>query len=116
MPSRSRKKLVAEPRWPSAYGVHSAPYSLGHEAGAAVVALLAQRQDHVTCSVEWYRGFCQGCGSTPEPKVEAYIAREALAAKHGLDRVAIILAGLEAMTEDVQQVLGKDSPGKARKP
>ena len=98
MPKRTRKRLDAEFHSPSAHGVHSAPYSLGYDAGAAITALLSQRLDHVTCSVEWYRGFCRGCGSTPDSMVEAHIAREALAVKHGLERVAIILAGLEETT------------------
>jgi len=95
MPKRTRKRLEAEFHSPSAHGAHSAPYSLGYDAGAAITNLLSQRLDHVTCSVEWYRGFCQGCGSTPDSKVEAHIAREALAVKHGLERVAIILAGID---------------------
>ena len=98
MAKRTRKRLEAEVHSPSAHGVHSAPYSLGYDAGAAITALLGQRLDHVTCSVEWYRGFCQGCGSTPDSKVEAHIAREALAVTHGLERVATMLAGIEETT------------------
>ncbi len=114
MPStRKRKGLVAEPHHPSAHGVPSAPYSLGRDAGAALTALYGRRQDHVTCAIEWYRGFCEGCGSTADPKVEANIAREALALKHGLDRAAIIIAGLDAMTADAEEVLSADRKAKS---
>lgn len=100
---RTKKRLVA--------AVHSTAYGLGHDAGIAMTTLLGHRQDHVTCSIEWYRGFCAGCGSTPEPKVEAYIAREALAVKHGLDRVAIILAGIEdTMNVDMLKLVTDDLP------
>ena len=106
---RAKKRLVPEPHWPSAHAVHTTAYGLGHDAGAAMTALLAQRQDHLTCSVEWYRGFCQGCGAIPDPKVEANIAREALTLRRGLDRVAILLAGIDHGIEGVEEVIGKGS-------
>lgn len=108
MPSRSRKRLVAEPHHPSAHGVQTPAYSLGHDAGAALTALYGRRQDHVTCAIEWYRGFCEGCGARPDSAVEANIVREALALRHGLDRASIIIAGLDAMTADAEAVLGVD--------
>ena len=116
MPSRSRKRLVAEHPWPSAHGVHAPAYSLGHDAGAAITQLMSQRQDRVTCSVEWYRGFCQGCNSKPDPKVEAYIAREALAATLGLPIVSIIQAGLDNLIEGLEEVLGKGEQPKVPQP
>ncbi len=112
MPSRSRKRLVAEPHWPSAHGVQTPAHSLGHDAGAAITQLMAQRQDRITCAVEWYRGFCQGCNSKPDPKVEAYIAREALADTLGLPIVSIIQAGLDNLIEGVEKVLGTDDQPK----
>lgn len=87
---RAKKRLAAEPHWPSAHGVHSTAYGLGHDAGAAITQLMTQRQDRVTCAVEWYRGFCAGCNSMPDPKVEAYIAREALAETLGLPVVSVL--------------------------
>jgi hypothetical protein len=110
--TRKRKGLVAELHHPSAHGVHSAPYSLGRDAGAALTAMYGRRQDHVTCAIEWYRGFCEGCGAAPDSAVEAQIAREALALKHGLDRAAIIIAGLDAMTADAEKVLSADRKAK----
>lgn len=106
---RTKKRLVAEPHWPSAHGVHSPPYTLGRDAGDAITTLMTQRRDRITCSVEWYRGFCEGCGSKPDPKVEAYIAREALAETLGLPIVSIIQAGLVNLEQEVSKVLATDS-------
>lgn len=70
--------------------VHSNAYTLGVDAGTGINNLMRQRQDRVTCAVEWYRGFCSGCGSTPDPKVEAYITHEATAETYGLPIVSIV--------------------------
>jgi hypothetical protein len=112
--TRKPKVLVAELHHSSAQGVHSPPYCLGRDAGAALTAMYGRRQDHVTCAIEWYRGFCEGCGSTADPKIESSIAREALALKHGLDRAAIIIAGLDAITPDADEITAADR--KAKKP
>lgn len=85
---RSQRPKHATPGPTSA--AHLNAYSLGLIAGATVQSLMNQRQDHVTCAVEWYRGFCSGCGTTPDPKVEAYITREATADTHGLPVVSIV--------------------------
>lgn len=116
MPKRTRKRFEPEHPWPSAHGVHAPAYTLGHDAGAAITQLMAQRQDRVTCSVEWYRGFCAGCNDKPDPKVEAYIAREALAATLGLPIVSIIQAGLENLIEGVKNVLAIDEQTKGPPP
>lgn len=114
MPKRTRKPLVAEPHWPSAHGVHSTAYGLGRDAGDAITTLMTQRRDRITCSVEWYRGFCEGCGTKPDSKVEAYIAREALAETLGLPIVSIIQAGLVNLEQEVTKVLKAEEPKGSR--
>jgi hypothetical protein len=63
---------------------HASPYGLGCDAGKAALAMMQGRQDHLTSGVEWYRGFCQGCGVKPDPKVEAFIRTEMLCSTLGL--------------------------------
>ncbi len=74
----SRSKLRA-PEYPgpcTTSNGHDPPFEVGRKAGAAVRELLAQRADHITTSVEWYRGFCAACSKQPDPRVEAFIAKE----------------------------------------
>lgn len=85
-----------------------APFETGRRAGAAVRRLLLHRGDHITTSVEWYRGFCNACGKTPDPKVEAFIAKEiqhVAIQEDARQRTAVISAMATAHIADITEVL-----------
>lgn len=57
---------------------HLVASELGRFAAYGIQRLLAERQDHVCCSIEWYRGFCDALDVAPDSRVEAFIRREIL--------------------------------------
>jgi hypothetical protein len=85
------------------------PFEVGRQAGAAVRRLLANRADHITTSVEWYRGFCAACEKQPDPKVEAFIAKEIRQVAAGADArhpVTIVATAMaSAHVADITEVL-----------
>lgn len=92
------------------------PFETGRRAGAAVRRLLLHRADHITTSVEWYRGFCDACGKAPDPKVEAFIAKEirqVVAQEDARQRSIVISAMATAHIADITEVL-EGPKGKAQ--
>lgn len=88
------------------------PFEVGRQAGAAVRRMLARRADHITTSVEWYRGFCAACDKQPDPKVEAFIAKEirqVAVEEDARQRTAIVSAMATSHIADVADVL---TPGR----
>lgn len=109
--SRPKSKLPTE--LADLVGVESSepiqpPFETGRRAGAAVRRLLLHRGDHITTSVEWYRGFCSACGKKPDPKVEAFIAKEirqVAVEESARQRTVVISAMATAHIADITEVL-----------
>ena len=55
------------------------PYGLGLESGTNFAGMMQAREDLITCALEWYRGFCDGSGKTPDPAFEDYLRAQLMA-------------------------------------
>lgn len=109
----SRPKTRLPPELADLVGLESSepmhpPFETGRRAGAAVRRLLLHRGDHITTSVEWYRGFCDACGKKPDPKIEKFIAnemRQVAVEESARQRTVVISAMATAHIADITEVL-----------